>query len=60
MKTFASYYVELILRFKGAGEGVLRGPTLEIEFLCFLATWERELPAGFYHIKKYCCYACEF
>ena len=39
---------------KKGGRGVLRGPTLEIEFNKFLDTREQELPDSFYPIKKYC------
>ena len=34
------------------GQGVPRGPTLNIEFLEFLDTREQELPASFYPIKN--------
>ena len=34
------------------GQRGLRGPTLKIDFLCFLDTRERKLPAGFYGIKN--------
>ena len=33
-------------------QGVLRGPTLESDFLCLLDARKQELPANFYCIKK--------